>query len=63
MAYHSAFQLYRQAEFEEARTGFEKRLKAGDNKVLCTKYINRCNNYIQNPPPMPFDGIYISTSK
>jgi len=61
--HHSALQLYRQANFEKARTNFEKLLNKGENKVLYTKYINRCNNYIKEPPPMPFDGIYISTSK
>ncbi len=62
--YHKAIELYKNTKFKEALMIF-KRLedfKEKTNKKIYEIYIQRCENYIINPPD-DFDGVFRHNSK
>jgi adenylate cyclase len=62
--YHEAIKLYRGRKFAEAANCFEaarKEIRVKD--YLCEMYIERCEAYIEQPPPEDWDGSYILTEK
>jgi len=62
--FESGFTLYFDRKFEEALTVFKRideTLRKNDLSVVM--YINRCAEYIKNPPPKEWDGIYRLTGK
>ena len=63
-AYHEAVQLYRGRQFAEAIGRFEavqKEIGGGD--FLCTMYLTRCMDYIEQPPPENWDGSHTLSEK
>jgi adenylate cyclase len=63
-AYHEAVQLYRGRQFAEAIGRFEavqKEIGGGD--FLCTMYLTRCVDYIEQPPPENWDGSHTLSEK
>ena len=57
--------LYRQANFK-ASIKMAKELQKSAHKDMSAYYnmmIERCEDYIKNPPPKDWDGIYRATSK
>jgi adenylate cyclase len=63
-AYHEAIKLYRGRQFAEAVARFEavqKQMGGGD--FLCTMYIERCADYIKQPPPENWDGSHALSEK
>jgi adenylate cyclase len=62
--YHEVIKLYRGRKFAEAANGFEAtRKEIGVKDYLCEMYIERCEVYIEQPPPENWDGSYILTEK
>jgi adenylate cyclase len=59
--YNKALKLYRKAKFKEAKKFFEKLYKQ-EGDYIYLLYINRCEEYIKNPPK-DFNGIYKFTTK
>ncbi|MBN1410027.1 MAG: tetratricopeptide repeat protein [Spirochaetales bacterium] len=55
--------FYKLMNFEEAKKCFEKALqidpKDGPSKV----YLERCQHYIQDPPPPDWDGVFVMKTK
>ncbi len=56
-------ELYRQKNFKEAMTVFKKVLEILPNDGPSHTYIKRSEEYIVEPPPEEWDGIYQMTSK
>lgn len=61
--YESGLAAYKAGRFEEAIAAFERALHlvAADGPSLT--YIARCKQYLQNPPPADWDGVYELTEK
>jgi adenylate cyclase len=61
--FSAGYQLYRARQFQEALAQFEAALQADPNDVVSQLYIQRSQEFIGNPPPEDWDGIYTMTSK
>jgi len=59
--YNNALKLYKNAEFQKAKEIFEKLYKK-ENDYIYLIYIERCENFIKNPPEN-FKGVYKFTTK
>lgn len=62
--YHAAREQYTQRQFTEAAKLFRKvdgQIGGGD--FLCGMYLERCEQFAQNPPPADWDGSYTLTEK
>lgn len=61
--YNKGLELYRGRQFQEAKTLFKKcqELVPGDGPSEI--YIERCDHFIQNPPPADWDGVFVMTTK
>jgi adenylate cyclase len=57
--YELALQAYQNKHFDEAKNLVKDQLHDGPSLTLYT----RCLQFLQNPPPPMWNGIYISTSK
>lgn len=61
--YDKAIQLHLERKWDEAIATFEEVLKRWPDDGPSKTYINRCNEYKDNPPPEGWDGRYILTHK
>jgi hypothetical protein len=61
--YNEGLQLYKTRKFSDAKAKFSQalQLKPGDGPSQL--YIERCDAFIQVPPPDDWDGVFIMTSK
>ncbi|MBN2535852.1 MAG: tetratricopeptide repeat protein [Spirochaetales bacterium] len=55
--------LYKLMKFEEAQTFFARALKLDPEDGPSKVYFARCKEYIKNPPPEDWDGVWIMTKK
>ncbi len=61
--YHEGLELYRNRHFNEAKMKFDEALKIEPSDSPSTTYLKRCEEYILNPPPPDWDGVFILTEK
>ena len=61
--YLKGLELYKQKNFADAITEFEKALKIDPRDGPSITYVNRCNAFLENPPEEEWDGVYTHTSK
>jgi adenylate cyclase len=62
--YQDAVKLYRGRQFAEAANQFEAvRKEIGGKDYLCEMYIERCEVYVEEPPPADWDGSFKLTEK
>jgi adenylate cyclase len=63
--YHQGIKLYRGRQFAEAVSCFETVQKeiGGGEDFLCTMYVERCADYIKQPPPENWDGSHTLSEK
>lgn len=61
--YNKGLELYKQAKFQEAIVHFENALKLVPEDGPSKMYIERCKEYIKNPPPKDWDGVYVMKTK
>ncbi|MEO6787003.1 MAG: adenylate/guanylate cyclase domain-containing protein [Chthoniobacteraceae bacterium] len=61
--YHRAVDLYHAREFRTAGEIFRKLGEELRDDVLCAMYSERCNGYMDAPPPGDWDGSYTMTKK
>ncbi|MBF0473190.1 MAG: adenylate/guanylate cyclase domain-containing protein, partial [Nitrospirae bacterium] len=60
--FEEGLKLYRTQRFVEAKEIFQDLYKdKGD--LTSSVYIKRCEEFISNPPPADWDGVYVATSK
>lgn len=56
------YQCYQQKKWEEGIKHFKEVLTLRDD-VASKLYIDRCTDYLENPPPADWDGVYTMTTK
>ena len=61
--FNQAMDVYRQTKFEEAMAEFLKIMDDYDGDGPSKLYIARCREYIRNPPPLDWDGVYRMKTK
>ena len=55
--------LYKLIKFAEAQVYFQKVLKIKPNDGPAKVYLDRCEHYIENPPPADWDGVFVMKTK
>jgi tetratricopeptide (TPR) repeat protein len=61
--YNKALSLYKQRKFQEALEGFKKALQIVPEDGPSKLYVERCLEYIKNPPPEDWDGVFVMKTK
>ena len=54
---------YKMMQFKEARGAFAKALTVDAEDGPSKKYLERCEEFIRNPPPEDWDGVYEMKTK
>nr|CRH07726.1 Putative adenylate/guanylate cyclase. highly conserved in MTB [Candidatus Magnetococcus massalia] len=62
-AYYKALDLYKGRDFKAAMEAFHKALAIVENDGPSRTYADRCQMYLENPPPADWDGVFNLTSK
>lgn len=61
--YDKGLELYRAANFSEAIKYFKKCMEIVPGDGPSEVYVHRCEDYIKNPPPAGWDGVYNMKTK
>jgi adenylate cyclase len=61
--FNKGYQLYHQKEFTAAIEQFNNGLNISPDDACCKLYIERSQNYLNEPPPADWDGVFIMTTK
>ena len=61
--YNKGLSLYRNRQFEESLSFFKKALEIKPDDGPSAMYVERCREYIKNPPPANWDGVFVMTTK
>jgi len=61
--FNRAMDIYRQTKFEEAMAEFLKIIDDYDGDGPSKLYVARCREYLRNPPPLDWDGVYRMKTK
>ncbi|MFV8258211.1 CHASE2 domain-containing protein [Bdellovibrio bacteriovorus] len=63
-SFQSGYELYHQKRFAEAKEVFEKaQSNWGSEEPVSELYIERCQEYLDSPPPQDWDGVYVMKTK
>lgn len=63
LTFNEGVYQYRNRNFSDALKLFQETLRIKSSDLASRVYIERCENYIQNPPPENWNGVYESKSK
>ena len=55
--------FYKLMKFAEAREAFGKALAVDPDDGPSKEYYKRCGEFVQNPPPEDWDGVYTMKTK
>jgi adenylate cyclase len=61
--YNEGYRLYRERNFDDAREYFKQALVVDPIDPVSGLYIERCEEYKQEPPPQDWDGVFIMKTK
>ncbi len=61
--WNEGFDFYHKMSFESAIRSFTQALNVCPTDAASKLYLERCNDYLQNPPPADWDGVFTMTSK
>ena len=61
--YGDGLQLYRERRWNDAKTRFERALRAKPDDYPSQLYIERASHYMLNPPPAAWDGVFVMLTK
>lgn len=61
--YNAALTFYQHKQFKEAFETFSQITTLFQNDTVSEIYINRCQNYIESPPPLDWDGVFVMKTK
>ncbi|GIX40336.1 MAG: hypothetical protein KatS3mg129_0069 [Leptospiraceae bacterium] len=56
--YMQGISFYKLQQWEEAAIHFRKVLNYNPNDTVAKVYLNRCNYFYKNPPPIDWDGVF-----
>jgi adenylate cyclase len=56
-------EAYKERQWVQAITLFQEALQRDPNDKPSKMYIERCSEYLQNPPPEDWDGVFEITTK
>ena len=56
--FHQALNLFEERKWKEAAAGFTEALSIENGDAPSTKYLERCNAYMINPPDADWDSVY-----
>ncbi len=62
-AFSQGFQLYHEKKFTEALASFKKALEFKPKDPPSLLYIERCEDYLKEPPPENWDGVFVMKTK
>ncbi|WP_374028394.1 adenylate/guanylate cyclase domain-containing protein [Bdellovibrio bacteriovorus] len=63
-SFQMGYDLYHQKRFAEAKEVFEKaQSNWGAEEPVSQLYIERCQEYLDSPPPPDWDGVYVMKTK
>ncbi len=63
VAFQNGFDLYHEQKFTEAKAQFQKSLEINPSDSPSELYVERCDDYITEPPPENWDGVYVMKTK
>lgn len=63
LRYQSGYTLYRERKFKEALDLFNEALNVDPSDPVSQLYVERSLEYINNPPPNDWDGVYVMKTK
>ena len=55
--------LYKLMQFDEAKRKFDEALSADPDDGPSKVYSERCDHYVENPPPEDWDGVFVMLTK
>ncbi len=58
-----SYDLYHQRKFDEAIAGFMSCIRIRSGDPVSDLYIERCNDFLAEPPPAAWDGVYEAKTK
>lgn len=61
--FEAALRLYRDKQWKDAISMFRTAVGLRPDDAASAMYIERCNEFLRTPPPEPWDGVYVMTSK
>ncbi len=61
--YNKALSLYKQRQWEKALNEFKIALEIMPDDGPSKLYIERCLEYMKNPPPQDWDGVFVMKTK
>jgi adenylate cyclase len=61
--FNNGMEYYNQAQWEKAIESFETALNYNPNDKTSKLYVERCRYLIQNPPALPWEGVWVMTHK
>ncbi|MDF3818944.1 tetratricopeptide repeat protein [Leptospira sp. 96542] len=61
--YNLGLALYKERKFPQAKEEFQKALSFHPTDGPSKLYIDRCDDYIADPPPEDWDGVYNMKTK
>ncbi|MCB1156825.1 MAG: tetratricopeptide repeat protein [Leptospiraceae bacterium] len=62
-AYNEGLTQYKMRNFDKALQAFQKAASIRPDDGPSKVYIERCKEYIQEPPPEDWDGVYVMKTK
>ncbi|MES0490694.1 MAG: tetratricopeptide repeat protein [Leptospirales bacterium] len=61
--YNEGLALYKLRKWTEARVHFQAALDAKPDDGPSKLYVERCDHFLENPPPEDWDGVFTMTTK
>ena len=61
--YEKGLKFYRERNFQEALKEFEQCIQIEPEDGPSLLYLERCKQYIQNPPSQDWDGVFVMKTK
>jgi adenylate cyclase len=61
--YEDGVRLYRRRKFSEAAKVFEESLRQMPGDYLSSMYLERCKEFLKNPPDDSWNGVFVMTKK
>ena len=61
--WEKAMEKYESLDFAGARLGFESLNRKNPDDCVSEVFLNRCDQYLENPPPDDWDGVFSMNSK